>query len=297
VDPATLRRLGADPAQVDADLAAWAVERRDALLQRADARAALRRAALHVREVGAGRELAALARTPPPPARHRRLGPRAAWVLARRHELLTPALVSGLTRLLRARARAALRGQDVLLAGMVLLAPHVELVAPRGRGRLVVGPWCWLGEGTALRAHEGRVTLGPKVVLGGAVTVNAHLDVSIGEGALLADRVHVTDADHRFGRLDQPIRAQGMAVAPVRIGPDVWLGHGVTVLRGVDIGRGTVVGAHAVVTRDLPPFSVAVGAPARVVRSRLPAGVDPHEAADLVARGLPIPGDPLVTDR
>jgi acetyltransferase-like isoleucine patch superfamily enzyme len=64
-------------------------------------------------------------------------------------------------------------------------------------------------------------------------------------------------------------------------------------VRGVDVGRGSVVGAGAVVTDDLPPFSVAVGVPARPVRSRLPAGMDPDEAADLLSRGLPIPGDPV----
>jgi acetyltransferase-like isoleucine patch superfamily enzyme len=64
-------------------------------------------------------------------------------------------------------------------------------------------------------------------------------------------------------------------MSPVRIGPDVWLGTKVSVLRGVTIGHGCVVAANAVVNQDLPPYSVAVGVPARVVRDRL-AG---HEAA------------------
>ena len=80
--------------------------------------------------------------------------------------------------------------------------------------------------------------------------------------------------------------------APVRIGPDVWLGRSVSVLRGVDIGQGSVVGAHAVVTRDLPPFSIAVGVPARVVRSRLPDGMGSGEASELLRRGVSLPEVP-----
>lgn len=59
----------------------------------------------------------------------------------------------------------------------------------------------------------------------------------------------------------------------VRIGHDVWIGHGAIVLPGVTIGTGAAIGAGAVVSRDIPPFAVAVGAPARVVRERFPAAV------------------------
>jgi len=172
-------------------------------------------------------------------------------------------------RLVRARIRIARARADVLLHGMSFLGSGVELTAPRGEGRVVVGPWCWIGDDVALRSHAGRVTVGPKSVIGGGTTINSYLDVTIGEGALIADDVHITDFDHRTDRLELPIKDQGIVTAPVRIGPDVWLGRGVTVLRGVDIGRGSVIGAHAVVTRDIPPYSIAVGVPARVVRSRL----------------------------
>lgn len=293
MDAETLRRLAADPDEVDAALAAWAAARRDVLLRDAGARRAVLRAALLARELDGGRALAAVVRRPPPDVRLPRRGPRAALATVRTHRLVTVAHARHAVRLLRARAGAAARGQDVRFGGLAFLGRGVELVAPRGRGRLHVGPWCWLGDGTALRAHRGRVTLGPKAVLGSRVTVNAHLDVAIGAGALLADDVHLVDMDHRTDRLDLPIRSQGIATAPIRIGADVWIGRGATVVGGVDVGRGSVVGAGAVVTRDLPPFSVAVGVPARPVRSRLPAGMDPDDAADRLERGLPLPGDPV----
>jgi acetyltransferase-like isoleucine patch superfamily enzyme len=72
-----------------------------------------------------------------------------------------------------------------------------------------------------------------------------------------------------------PIKDQGIVKTPVRIGPDCWVGAKVSVLRGSRVGRGSVLGAHAVVRGDIPDHSIAVGAPARVVRNR----VDDYEAA------------------
>jgi len=206
--------------------------------------------------------------------------------------MLTRAHAIHALRLVRARVRAGIGGQDVRLAGMSFLGRRVELTAPRRTGRIVIGPWSWIGDDVSLRAHAGRITLGAKVILGGRTSVNAYLDVSIGDRSLLADGVHLTDFDHRTDRLDRAIKDQGIVTAPVRIGPDVWLGRSVTVLRGVDIGQGSVVGAHAVVTRDLPPFSVAVGVPARVVRSRLPDGMGIGEAIELLRRGASLPEEP-----
>jgi phosphonate metabolism protein (transferase hexapeptide repeat family) len=60
---------------------------------------------------------------------------------------------------------------------------------------------------------------------------------------------------------------------PVRLGHDVWIGHGVTVLPGVNIGNGAAIGAGAVVTKDVPPYMIAVGVPARVLRPRFAEGV------------------------
>ena len=269
MDADRLRRLGADPvAAIDA--LAERLEELEGAVPSAERLRALQEAAYDVRELDGGRALRALADRDPPPASYERWSVGRSWRFAREHRMLTRLHAVHALRLVRARARVARRRSDVRLHGMSFLGRDVELTAPRGSGRLIVGPWCWIGDGVALRSHVGRVTIGAKAVIGGGTTINSYHDVTIGEGALVADDVHITDFDHRTDRLDLPIKDQGIVTSPVRIGPDVWLGRGVTVLRGVDIGRGSVIGAHSVVTRDIPPHSVAVGAPARVVRSRLP---------------------------
>ena len=161
-----------------------------------------------------------------------------------------------------------LRNPHVVVRGFVFLDRGVELYAGRGYGRLVLGRWLHLGVDTALRCHEGTLSVGDKSVLGRDVSINCYLDVEIGAAALFADDIYVSDFDHKFADLDVPIKDQGIAKSRVRIEPDVWIGTKVTVARGVVIGEGAVVGANAVVTHDLPPYSVSVGVPARVIKDR-----------------------------
>jgi acetyltransferase-like isoleucine patch superfamily enzyme len=84
---------------------------------------------------------------------------------------------------------------------------------------------------------------------------------------LLANGCFVSDADHRFDDPGAPITWQGFtSKGPTRVGSNCWLGANVVVTSGVTIGERSVIGANSVVTRDIPPFSVAAGAPAKVLR-------------------------------
>ncbi len=277
------------PGDVAAALAAW----RDLALAREIGREGSRRAARLAHDAAADAGLGAAFRRPPPRLYYPRFGWREAIRRAVDDRMLTRQHAIAAARWVALRARAAAHGADLDLQGMVFTGRDVHLRPRPDHGRLVIGPWCWIGDGNRLRVHGGTMRLGAKVVLGTGNQLNAHLDVLVGDGVLVADNGYVCDFDHRFARLDVPIRHQGIVMAPVRIGDDCWLGDRVTVLRGSDVGRGSVIGAQSVVRGHLDPFSIAVGAPARVVRSRLATGTDPEEAAMLAARGLPIPGDPL----
>jgi acetyltransferase-like isoleucine patch superfamily enzyme len=161
-----------------------------------------------------------------------------------------------------------MRNPHVITRGFVFLDRGAQVHARKGYGRLILGKWVHLGAGTALRCHEGTLTLADKCNLARDISLNCYLDVEIGDSALIADDVYISDFDHRFDDLTRTIKDQGIVKSRVRIERDVWLGTKVTVCRGVVIGEGTIVGANAVVTRDLPAFSVAVGVPARVIKDR-----------------------------
>jgi acetyltransferase-like isoleucine patch superfamily enzyme len=184
------------------------------------------------------------------------------WMI--RHRAWTPWYLVRYIRL----ARFRLANPHVVLRGMVFLGRRVELHARPGYGRLEIGRWVHIGDGNSIRCHEGSLRIGDKVVLGKENTVNCYLDVEIGAATLIADWVYVADFDHVTTDIQRPIKDQGIVKAPVRIGPDCWIGVKATILRGTRIGRGVVLGAHAVVRGDVPDYAVAVGAPARVVRDR-----------------------------
>jgi len=185
-----------------------------------------------------------------------------AWVL--RNRAYTPWYLVRYWRFFLLKAR----NPHIITRGIVFMDRGARVYARRGYARVVLGRWVHLGANTALRCHEGTLTLGDKSILARDISINCYLDVEIGDSALIADHVYISDFDHRFDDLAMPIKDQGITKSRVRIDRNVWLATKVTVCRGVVIGEGTVVGANAVVTKDLPPFSVAVGTPARVIKDR-----------------------------
>lgn len=184
------------------------------------------------------------------------------WIV--RHRAWTPWYLIRYLRFLRLR----LLNRDVVLTGPVFLGKRVRLESRRGMGRIVLGRWVHLGDGTVLRCHEGTLSIGDKCVFGQDNTVNCHLEVSIGSESIVADSVYIGDFDHRMDSTSVPIRRQGLIKSPVVIEADVWLGVKSTILRGAHIGRGSVIGANAVVRGLIPEFSIAGGVPARVLVDR-----------------------------
>jgi acetyltransferase-like isoleucine patch superfamily enzyme len=145
---------------------------------------------------------------------------------------------------------------------------HGNVLEALRDGRLQVGAntlfepnvWITIGDAATVRIGEG-------TFLNIAVMVAATELVEIGAHCMLANGCFVTDANHRFDDPDKPVPWQGFdSKGPTRIGDNVWIGANAVVTSGVTIGERCVIGANSVVTQDVPPFSIAAGVPAKVLR-------------------------------
>jgi acetyltransferase-like isoleucine patch superfamily enzyme len=199
----------------------------------------------------------------PPPRRAGALAVARFWL---RNGMVTPKYGLLVARLAWRRFLTP-AGRRMSLGGMLFLGTRVTIQIGR-RARVRFGRWVWIGHGTKIRCHEGTVSIGDKTVLGQECTISAYQHVSIGEQCILADRVMLIDFDHNVTEVERPIRVQGIYKREVRVGNNVWIGHGAQILRGVTVGDNAIVGAGAVVTRDVAPNAVVAGVPARLLRMR-----------------------------
>jgi acetyltransferase-like isoleucine patch superfamily enzyme len=145
---------------------------------------------------------------------------------------------------------------------------HGNVLEALREGRLEIGPGVLLEPDVWITAPgEARVRIGAGTFLNLGVMVAAQELVEIGAHCMLANGCFVSDASHRYDDPRLPITWQGFeSKGPTRIGDNTWLGAGVVVTSGVTIGERCVIGANSVVTRDVEPFSLAAGSPARVIR-------------------------------
>lgn len=142
----------------------------------------------------------------------------------------------------------------------------VELNAPSGAIRL--GERVTVGTAAIIESRGGEVRIGSRTGIGPFCVLYGHGGLEIGSDCMIASHVVFIPENHRFDRLDVPMREQGGTRRGIRVADDVWLATQVVVLDGVSIGKGAVIGAGAVVTRDIPDYAIAHGVPARVIGYR-----------------------------
>lgn len=131
-----------------------------------------------------------------------------------------------------------------------------------------LGEGVWIQDSVIINANRGQVSLGNRSWLGPFCLVYGNGGVSIGANVLVAAHTTINSVSHESVRCDIPINDQPVRIDPVVIEDDVWIGLNAVILQGVTLGRGAIIGAGAVVTRSVPPWSIAVGVPARVVGRR-----------------------------
>ena len=127
-----------------------------------------------------------------------------------------------------------------------------------------------LGDRNSITARGGSIVFGMNFASNEEVFINADIggNVIFGDDCLVGPRVIFRTANHQFADRKKKINMQGHSIGDINVGDDVWIGANAIILPGVRIGSGSVVAAGAVVTKDVPPFTVVAGVPAKIIKQR-----------------------------
>lgn len=134
---------------------------------------------------------------------------------------------------------------------------------------LSIGPESYIGQNVIFRVNDnGHISIGKRTTIISNCVIASNSEIKIGNDVMVGEFVSIRDMKHKFDRIDIPIADQGESAKPIIIEDDVWVGRGSIVMGGVTIGKGAVIAANSVVNKDVEPYVVVAGAPARVIKSR-----------------------------
>lgn len=160
-------------------------------------------------------------------------------------------------------------GMDkVFLGDNVELCRNVTINCWVENSKLSIGDGATIERGIIIQTLSGQIDIGAKSYLGPYICLAGPGNITIGENALIGAHSGIFANNHVFDDPNIPINQQPLTAKGITIEDDCWLGAGVRIMDGVTIGKGSVIGGGAVVTKDIPPMSVAVGVPAKVISKR-----------------------------
>lgn len=136
------------------------------------------------------------------------------------------------------------------------------------KAQICLGNNCYVSRGTILKSFFRHIIIHQNTFLGEYVVIYGHGGVEIGENTLIAMHTVIVSSNHTIPLRSEKIRDKPDILLPTKIGSDVWIGANCTILGGVRIGDGAVIGAGSVVTKDIPPYAIAFGNPAKVIKYR-----------------------------
>jgi len=170
-------------------------------------------------------------------------------------------------------ANTALRHPHKIFIGDNVVIDDNCLIDAKGENNhgITIGSGVFIGRNSILHCKNGDIIIHNDVNIGFNCDIASSNIIEIGEKVLLAAYAYIVGGGHDYARTDIPVTEQKRVAHGIKIEANAWIGAGATVLDGVNVGRGTIVGAGAVVTGDLPANSLAAGMPAKVLRQREPS--------------------------
>lgn len=157
---------------------------------------------------------------------------------------------------------------SVLIPESTIIEPLVVVFIGE-RGRLKLGEMNTIYPSATIRIDQGWMETGREVSFGsGCHIYEPRAGLAIGDHCMIGGGVLICGVNHGYTMRGVPMRHQPVKSAPIVIGQDVWIGMGAIILPGVTLGDGSIVGAGAVVTSDVPPGAMVSGVPARLVKNR-----------------------------
>lgn len=160
--------------------------------------------------------------------------------------------------------------QNISLGNNVVISDNCTLYARSPKG-ITIGDTSTLKHGVYLDTEtedEGYIDIGKRVYIGTGCCLQGHMGLEIGDDTLLAQNITITPYSHNFSDPGKLIQAQGGKSRKVIIGKDCYIGMDCCILYSADVLEGSVVGSGSVVVHTIPPYSLAVGVPAKVIKQR-----------------------------
>jgi acetyltransferase-like isoleucine patch superfamily enzyme len=144
----------------------------------------------------------------------------------------------------------------------------VKLASKRGCP-VHIGDNVSIEKGVVISTSEnGKICIGSNVYIGEYSILASNKEIEIGNNVLISPHNDIVDFNHIYKDINRPVNEQGIIAKKITIEEDVWIGSGSKVLMGVTIGKGAVIGAGSVVTKDVRPYEVATGNPAKTIKVR-----------------------------
>lgn len=157
--------------------------------------------------------------------------------------------------------------RHVFLGKQVFIERHAFLEAGY-KGKIVIGDRSRVYRNAIVQSQEGNIIIGNDVTLQSFCMLRGAGGITLGNGVRIAPGARLFASEHYFERTDIPIFQQGVKALPITVEEDVWVGSNAVITAGVIVGRGAVIAAGAVVTKDVEPWTIVGGIPAKVIGRR-----------------------------